>query len=257
MAPPDLRQQLILTELMKSGRVLVKDLAEHLRVSRETIRRDLKLLEGAGHLRCTYGGGVRPAPVGDQPLAERMRVNAREKAKIAALAAPLVGDDRKIFLDTGTTTLALARHIIGNENLGVFTNSIDIAQLLLDGPSLEVTVIGGVLRPGYRALMGYDALESIERHVFDSAYIGIGTVDNVHGFMDFGPEEAAIRRLLVKRSKRVVMLADSAKFGRTASIRTLEPDQVDILVTDAPPRGDFAARMEEAGVEIIHGANDD
>ena len=128
MPLPDLRLSIILAELAKHDRVFVKDLASQLRVSRETIRRDLKQLELDGHLRCTYGGGVKPfAGGGDQPIAQRMRVNAREKARVAARAAKLVQDDTTIFIDSGTTTLAFARHLLQRDRVRVFTNSLDIS----------------------------------------------------------------------------------------------------------------------------------
>ncbi|MBH0236365.1 DeoR/GlpR family DNA-binding transcription regulator [Methylobrevis albus] len=252
MSLPDLRLQHILAELARDGRVFVKDLADHLEVSRETIRRDLKQLELSGHLRCTYGGGVKPLPKGDQPVSDRMRVNAREKAKVAAIAARLVGDDHRIFIDAGTTTLAFARHLMRLPQLTVFTNSLDIAHLLGDGDLEEVVVVGGSLKAGYRALLGQMTVDAIGQHLFDSAFISIGTVDYTHGFMDFAPEEAWIRRKLIAHSRRVVMMADSKKFGRQAAIRSLELNQIDVLVTDAPPRADFAARLEAAGVEVIH-----
>ena len=252
MPLPDLRLNVILAELAQHNRVFVKDLANQLRVSRETIRRDLKQLELNGHLRCTYGGGVKPSVGGDLPDVMRMRVNAREKARIAARAAKLVRDDTTIFVDAGTTTLAFARHLVQRERVRVFTNSLDIAQLLSGGAVGEVTVIGGRLHASYRALFGPMALEAIGNYVFDAAFISIATVDYTHGFMDFGQDEAAIRRALAKHAKEVVMLADSAKFGRTATIRTLELRQVHRLVTDAKLPAEFSATLEEAGVDIFY-----
>jgi DeoR/GlpR family transcriptional regulator of sugar metabolism len=253
MPLPDLRLNVILAELAKHDRVFVKDLASQLKVSRETIRRDLKQLELDGHLRCTYGGGVKPfATGGDQPISQRMRVNAREKARVAARAAKLVMDDTTIFIDTGTTTLAFARHLVHRDRVRVFTNSLDIAQLLAGGSVAEVTVIGGRLRADYRALLGPLAIEAIENHVFDAVFISSATVDYTHGFMDFGQDEASMRRVLVKHAKQVVMLEDGAKFGRTGSVRTLALRQVHRLVTDAKLPADFAAKLEEAGVEVFY-----
>jgi DeoR/GlpR family transcriptional regulator of sugar metabolism len=253
MPLPDLRLNVILAELAKHDRVFVKDLASQLRVSRETIRRDLKQLELDGHLRCTYGGGVKPfAGGGDQPIAQRMRVNAREKARVAARAAKLVQDDTTIFIDSGTTTLAFARHLVQRDRVRVFTNSLDIAQLLAGGSVGEVTVIGGRLRADYRAMLGPLAIEAIENHVFDAAFISSATVDYAHGFMDFGQDEASMRRVLVRHTKQVVMLEDGAKFGRTGAVRTLDLRQVHRLVTDAKLTAEFAAKLEEAGVEVLY-----
>jgi DeoR family glycerol-3-phosphate regulon repressor len=252
MAIPDMRVQVILTELAKHGRVFVKDISRRLDVSRETIRRDLKVLEREGHLRCVYGGGVKPVVGLDQPAALRMRINAREKGRLAVHAAKLVKAGSKIFVDSGTTTLAFARHLINIEGLNIFTNSLDIAQLFDAGYSGSVTVVGGKLNPSYRALFGPATLEAIKGHLFDVAFVSIAAVDYDYGFMDYGGDEAAIRRELRARSRHYVMLADSNKFGRSANIRTLELKDIDTLVTDAQPRADFAEKLREAQVEVIY-----
>ncbi|QND54653.1 DeoR/GlpR transcriptional regulator (plasmid) [Phyllobacterium sp. 628] len=252
MALPDVRVQVILAELAKNGRVAVKDISKRLDVSRETIRRDLKILEREGHLRCVYGGGVKPVVGLDQPAAERMRINAREKGRLAVLAARLVQNDTKIFIDSGSTTLAFARHLLKIERLNIFTNSLDIAQLFDESYSGSVTVIGGKLNPSYRALFGSSTLEAIKGHLFDVAFVSIAAVDYNFGFMDYGADEAAVRRELRKHSRRCIMLADSNKFGRSANIRTLELQDIDTLVTDAQPRVDFADKLKEAHVEVIY-----
>jgi DeoR family glycerol-3-phosphate regulon repressor len=252
MALPDLRLNVILAELARHDRVLVKDLAERLNVSRETIRRDLKELELGGQLRCTYGGAIRAQSEGDQPVSMRMKVAAREKAAIAKIAARFVRDDTTIFIDTGTTMLALARHLINRDRVRVFTNSLDVVQLLSGGSVAEVCVIGGRVRPDYRAMLGPLTIEALERHVFDMAFTSVAAVDCEHGFMDFGQEESSLRRVLVRHAKEVVMLVDNTKFGRDASIRTLDFRQVHRVVTDIKPTAAFAAKFEEAGVEIIH-----
>ncbi|VTZ20932.1 Transcriptional regulator, DeoR family [Methylocella tundrae] len=252
MALPELRLQTILTELGKHGRVYVKELAETLHVSRETIRRDLKHLEHEGHLRCTYGGGVKQQTDGDQPVSDRMRVNAREKARIGAKAAEFVADGMKIFIDAGTTTLAFARHLAGRKRMTVYTNSLDVAQALGQQAVGDIFIIGGKLRPEYRALLGPTTIEAIGEHLFDMAFISVATVDYRHGFMDFGEEEAAIRRALVKQSKQIVMLADSSKFGREAPNRTLSARQITSLITNSPVDADFSAELEQAGVKIFY-----
>lgn len=252
MAIPALRLNLILSELAKHDRVLVKEMADQLHVSRETIRRDLKELELAGHLRCTYGGAIRAQSEGDQPISRRMRANAKEKATIARFASRLVRDDTTIFVDAGTTTLAFARHLVNRERVRVFTNSLDIAQLLAGGSVAEVCVIGGRLRPDYRAMLGPLTVEAIEGHVFDTAFISVAAVDHDHGFMDFGQDEASLRRVLARHAREVVMLADSSKFGRSAPIRSLDLRQVHRLVTDAAPDPSFADTLITSGIDLIH-----
>lgn len=250
MIEPEQRLHHMLTELERQGRVSVQEMADHFQVSRETIRRDLKQLEMEGQVRCVYGGAVRPRRDGDEPIADRMRVNAREKARIGAAAAKLLRNDLKIFVDAGTTTLALARHLVNWPNLTVHTNSLDIVELLCRPGGPQVHVVGGRLDPKYRAFMGRESVDCVTGHLFDIAFVGIVAVDINLGFMDLGEDEAVLRRALRKHSKRCVMLADGSKFGRQGSICTYELREVDVLITDAPLKAAFAAELDQADVEV-------
>jgi DeoR/GlpR family transcriptional regulator of sugar metabolism len=250
MIEPELRLHHIIAELELQGRVSVQELADHFQVSRETIRRDLKQLELEGRARCVYGGAVMPRRDGDEPIADRMRVNAREKARIGAAAATLLKHDLKIFVDAGTTTLALARHLVGLSSVTVYTNSLDIAELLCRAGAPQVHVVGGRLDTRYRAFMGRESVDCVVGHLFDIAFVGIVAVDYRLGFMDLGEDEAVLRRALRRHSRKCVMLADSSKFGRQGSICTYELRDVDILVTDAPLKAEFAAELDRAEVEV-------
>ena len=250
MNQPESRFKHILSELDRHGRVSVQELAAYFHVSGETIRRDLKQLEQEGHLRCVYGGGVKPNPGADEPIAERMRVNAREKARIAAEAAKLLRNDIKIFLDAGTTTLALAKHLKDLSRVTVYTNSLDIIELLCGAGHPNVFAVGGHLSSRYRAFMGSDPLMIAAQHYFDIAFVGVVAVDYKLGFMDMGEDESLLRRMLRKHSRQCVMLADSSKFGRQGNFCTYDLRDVDILVTDAPVRADFAQKLDQAQVKV-------
>lgn len=250
MAIIEQRLRLVLAELRRHTRVSVIDLAESLQVSTETIRRDLKELEARGEARRIYGGAVLEQKV-EQPFQDRRRVQAREKARIGAAAAALVEPGMTIFVDTGTTTLAFAQHLVERDGFSVHTNSIDVAELLGRNQTADVTVTGGALVPMFKALFGPATLRAAETGSFDLAVMGIGTVDAEQGFMDRGSDEAELRRMLRQRAKRSVMLADSSKFGRQGRIATFGLTDVNVLVTDAPLRPPFAARLDASDVRVI------
>lgn len=245
------RQQLVLGELRRDGRVSVKDLAKRLGISTETARRDLRDLEMQGHLRRVYGGAVTDRKEADQPFDERMRVSPRDKARIAQAALPLIEDGMAIFVDTGTTTLALARLLAGRR-VRIFTNSVAIAALMAADPDADVEVFGGFLKPDYKGLYGHRTLQGIREHVYDLAIMGIVTVHLQHGFMDIGQEEAALRRAAVEQAGRSVILADTSKFGRLGSVRTFGFADIRTLVTNAPPPAEFAAAFQQSNVEVLH-----
>lgn len=250
MAITDGRLRLVLAELRRHARVSVNDLAASLDVSTETIRRDLKELEARGEARRIYGGAVLERKV-EQPFEDRRRVQAREKARIGGAAAALVRPGMTLFVDTGTTTLAFAQHLVERDDIAVHTNSLAIADLLGRNPATNVTVTGGRLVPLFRSVFGDATLRAAASGSYDLAVMSIGTVNAEQGFMDRGDDEAELRRALRRRAARSVMLADSSKFGRPGRIPTLALTDVDVLVTDAPLKGRFAESLASSHVQVI------
>jgi DeoR/GlpR family transcriptional regulator of sugar metabolism len=252
MSITEQRLQLILGELQRDGRVSVKELAARLRISTETVRRDLKDLEMRGHTRRIYGGAVVDRKQGDRPHDERVRVNAREKSRIAAAAAPLIEDGMKIFVDSGSTTLAFTRCLLARRGVTIHTNSIEIAMLMSSNPQADVVVLGGALNPEYKALFGVLTLTALREHFYDVAVMGIATVHAEHGFMDLGEDEAQLRRAALAQSRRSIMLADSSKFGRLGTVRTFGLGDVDVVVTNGLLNSEFAEQLQRTKVEVIH-----
>jgi len=247
------RHEQILGRLSREQRVQVSDMAEQLGVSTETVRRDLKTLESHGQLRRVHGGAVPVLARQDRPLLERSRIAFREKATIASLVLPMLKGGMSIFLDTGTTTLAVARELGSVSDLTVFTNSLDIALIVGKLEQHRVRVASGTLRPNDNALVGYDTLAFVRRYEFDVALMGIAAIDRERGFMDFEEDEAELRRVVVQQAALRIILADHGKFGRRARVRTFDFRSVDRIVTDRAPLERFAASFARAGLEVVHG----
>ncbi|MCJ2113566.1 DeoR/GlpR family DNA-binding transcription regulator [Methylobacterium sp. E-025] len=247
----DHRHQEILSRLHGTGRVGVADAAAFLKVSEETIRRDLKLMETRGLLRRIHGGAVAPRLDQDRPLIERGKTNPREKARVAAIAEGLVHDGMSIFIDTGTTTLALARRLI-QRNLTLTTNSIDVALLLGGGPS-RVNLTPGTLRPKDNALVGYETVAYARRYFFDIVFMGISACDLDRGWMDYEEHESVLRRTLRGQARRSVILADSHKFGLQANLCTFDLSDPLSVVTDRAPPAAFLDRFTRHDIDLIAG----
>jgi DeoR family glycerol-3-phosphate regulon repressor len=249
---PNHRHEDILARLRVESRVFVSELAEGLRVSEETIRRDLQEIETEGLLRRIHGGAILPKLNQEQPILVRSKLFQREKAKIATLATRFVAEGMSLFLDTGTTTLVLARRLVSLHSLSVATNSLDIALLLGRNQTLKVTVTPGTVRPNDNALVGYRTIEHAEQYFFDIAFMGIAAIDKDRGFMDYEEDEAQLRRTLIRQSRVSVFLADHSKFGRIANVRTCGIGAVDKVISDRRPPEAFAKRFAEERTEVIH-----
>ncbi|MGA1805130.1 DeoR/GlpR family DNA-binding transcription regulator [Rhizobium sp. HT1-10] len=240
----------ILHSLRSEGRVAVAKLATTLSVSEETIRRDLAELERRSLLRRVHGGAVPPRLDQEQPLIERGKHNMRSKARVGELAETLLSEGMSIFLDTGTTTLAFARRLVG-KNITVTTNSIDIALLL--GQSLaRINLTPGALRTKDNALVGYETIAYVGRYFYDMAFMGIGGCDISLGWMDYEEHESTLRQAMRGRARRRVMLADFGKFDRQAYLKTFGLEEPLTVVCDRPPPQHFQQEFALHEVDILH-----
>lgn len=246
------RLELIRDLLRQKQRVHVKDLVDQLDVSEESIRRDLRELETQGFARRVYGGAVLDRQGSDQPFAERLRVGAREKARIGEAAAALVADGMKIFVDEGTTVLACLKHLETRKDLTIVSNSLAVAAHFYYSSTPGVRVLGGRLRPDYQATFGPETVAAMQEHYFDLAIIAISAVHAERGFMDYGEDEAIIRRAARAHAKRSVIVADSSKFGRLGSIHTFGLRDVDGVITGATLTKDFSEQFLKFNVDIIY-----
>lgn len=249
----EIRKEVILERLDRDHRVSVLELSTEFGVSGETIRRDLKDLEAEGAVRRVHGGAIPAGRATDTPINERIKLNSLEKDEVAGVARPLIKDDSVIFLDTGTTTLALARKLIGFKKLRLYTNSLMIAQTACQHFGVKVQVTPGNLRNIEQDVVGYDTISYIERFHFDMVFMGAGAINADFGFMDFEEDEARIRQVLLTRTSRSVMLADFSKFGRVGNVITAPFGQIGTLVTDRRPPEDILSAVRAEELEIIHG----
>lgn len=249
----DHRKEAILSRLSKEHRVNVLELSSELGVSDETIRRDLKELEAEGVVRRVHGGAIAASRTQDEPITERIQHRAKEKAAIAGLARDIIQDDCVIFLDTGTTTLALARRLTGFKKIKLFTNSVRIAQAACEHHGVSVHMTPGALRPVEQDLVGYDTIAYVQQFVFDFAFMGAAAVSVTHGFMDFAEDEARIRQALLKQARRCVFLTDSAKLGKSANVITAPFSAGMTMVTEREPPKEMLQAARRARMEVIHG----
>lgn len=246
------RLEVIRDLLRQKQRVEVRDLVDQLKVSQESIRRDLRELETQGFARRVYGGAVIDRLESDQPFAERLRFGTREKARIGEATAALVKDGMKIFIDEGTTTLACVKHLEARKDLTIVSNSLAVAAHFYYLPTPSVRVLGGRLRTDYQATFGPETVEAMKEHFFDLAIIAISAVHAERGFMDYGEDEAILRRVARAQAKRAVIVADSSKFGRLGSIHTFGLHDVHAVVTGGTLSKDFSDQFLKSNVEIIY-----
>jgi len=244
------RQREIISRL-RSGRTLsVTALAMDLAVSDETIRRELRALEDQGVIIREHGGARIAAPVLEGPLHQRMEENADAKQRIAATAAEFVPNGGIVFIDSGTTSCFIARQLVERRSLTVITNSLRVANDLGGINNNRLFLAGGQMDYDYRAFSDHSAQDYVRGFSPHLSILSVGGISIERGLMDFHPGEAEMSRIAYATSKRVLLAADSSKFGRYALVQTAALTDVDILVTDQPLDSDYAKAFAHAEVVV-------
>ncbi|MBO4411943.1 MAG: DeoR/GlpR transcriptional regulator [Lachnospiraceae bacterium] len=248
------RREKILDLMKRNGSVRVKELTERFGVSIETIRRDLESLESEGLLKRVYGGAVPVSRRSVEPkFQDRKSQNDTEKHRIGALAASFIEEGDVVGIDLGTTTMELAIALKErNIHVIVITNSIPIAAELSASDRIEVILIGGRVRKNELSVGGDLLSESnIRSFQTDKMFLGVGGITVKFGITDYRTEEAGFRRIGSSRAKVVFALADHSKFGVVAMNHILDPEEIDVLITDEKaPRTEVSA-LREKGVQVV------
>lgn len=238
--------------LQEQGRVDVVAAAAELGTSEMTIRRDLERLVAGGVARRVRGGAVSLLMRGEElPFALRQMEAADAKRRIAARTGQLIRDGEAVVLDSGTTALEVAKVLAARGRATVMAMSLPSALVLAPSPSIRLLIPGGEPRFGELALVGPLAEASLAGLRFDTAIVtccGL-SADGVMTAHDIG--DAAIKRAMMVAATRVVLVADSSKFARSALAVVPDSSRVDVLVTDDGAPADAVRSLTDRGLEVL------
>ncbi len=248
------RHEQILRLLAEQGRVRVVDLAGDLKVAEPTVRKDIIDLAERGLLRRTYGGAIALSTPPEPTIAARSTRHIQAKQQIAATAMGMIEPGESLYLDNGTTVLALATAMAtspaaGRWNVNLVTNGIEVAQTVADVPGIRHVLLGGTYRAAGQALTGPLTLDSLAQFSISTAFIGVsGLADGWLSVADLA--EAQVKSAVIGKAGRVVVLMDSSKFGISDFARICRLEAVTTMLTD---RLDEKQRdqVRQAGVDII------
>lgn len=250
------RHRAILETARHTGSVSVEALADQLGVTPQTIRKDLNLLARRSMLARVHGGAVVTSGVDNLRYAERRLVAADSKDAIGAAAAALVPDGASLFINIGSTTEAIARHLTGHRDLMVITNNLNVVDILAESPGIEVIAAGGRVRPADRAVVGALAMDFIRNFRVDFALIGASAIERDGRFLDFDVDEVRVSQTIIAQARQVILSLDSSKLGRPAPVRIGDLNDIDFLVTDAIGDAQLAEACRLANVEVVETGSD-
>lgn len=236
------------------GRVTVAGLSSRFAITKETVRRDLALLERDGVLRRVHGGAIAEnhTTINEPNLTTREAAHTSQKLRIAQAALEMVPATGAIVLDVGTTTGALAGLLaaVDRPGLTVVTHAVPVAHAAV-GSTLQVELVGGCVRAPTSAAVGSGTVARFGRLRADVASVGANGISASFGLSKPDADEAAVNTAIVGSARRVVLLADSSKFDEETLVSFASLEDIDALITDSEPGGALAAAFADADVEVV------
>ncbi|WP_114238364.1 DeoR/GlpR family DNA-binding transcription regulator [Dyella sp. C9] len=249
-ALPQERQQRILEQLRRDGRVVAAELAQSFDVSEDSIRRDLRELAAQGLCKRVYGGALLPA-VTLTPLKQRRSEHSTRKQALARKAVSLVQPGQTLLIDAGTTNAAIAAALPRDAGLTVITNAPHIAQLLLDREGFDVLLVGGRVDKAIGGAIGAQAVEQVRRLRADLCFPGACAIDAAHGLWGFDSEEALFKRAMIEASDETVVVATDDKLGAVATHQVAELSRVQHLVVEHSADRASRVAFSSRGVAVL------
>ncbi|MDI3472002.1 MAG: DeoR family transcriptional regulator, fructose operon transcriptional repressor [Thermotogaceae bacterium] len=249
----EVRRQKILDYIREKTAVTTSELCDIFKVSRMTIRRDLKYLEEKGYIRATYNGAILELPNVELSFAEKYSTQQDEKREIANKAFEFLMDNDFIAISGGTTTFALVEKIVESnlKNLRVITNSLNVAMKLTEKQDIELIIIGGKVREKSYECIGHEAVGFLEKYNISKLFMGIDGISEKFGFSMASCEEAAVARAFVNKSVETYVLADHTKFGKVFPGYVCGLKEIKAVITDSSVSPKLIEKYEKSGLNFI------
>jgi len=228
------------------------DLSELLDASDATIRRDLEWLESEGVIEKTHGGAILSQKISLEPeYIQRAQRCPEEKRLIGKTAAGLIEDGDIVFINSGTTSTQVIRHIRSNANITVVTNNISVA-LEIGKPDFELILLGGSFQPRSNSVAGRFASDNLSKIYADKTFIGVDGISLKYGCTVPSNVEAEVLSIMLARTRGPIMVvADHSKWGVVSNFEVAKIEQIHRLITDQGFDADAMADLTARSVEIL------
>jgi DeoR/GlpR family transcriptional regulator of sugar metabolism len=247
------RRAAILQELKIHPEITVNELSIFFSVSEVTIRKDLNELKKRNLLTRVRGGAIRLPDAsmgGDLEIKDKQLFNYKEKRAIGKLAASLINDNETIMLDSGTTTLEIARNLQRFRNLTIVTNAINIAIELSNYKRFTVILLGGHLRDSSLSIVGPLAESTLKIFYCDKLFLGVDSFNLEKGVSTPNIEEANINQTMMSMSKETIAVFDASKFNKRSFTFIAPVEKIDTVVTDEGISTDIKNKLNSLKINL-------
>ena len=231
MIPAERRQQ-ILNLLQQREIVSIADLTAELQVSHMTVRRDLQKMEEDGLLTLVTGGAQISKRILSEPShLQKETLHAEEKDAIGRQAAQLIPPDSCIYLDAGTTSLALCRYICDREDLTIVSNDFEVINYLMDKSPGSLIHTGGLVQKQNRSCIGHLAAQTLSALSIDIGFISASSWD-LRGITPPDIGKVPVKQAVVRASKQRILICDSSKYAQTATYMAVPLSDLNGIISD-------------------------
>jgi len=247
---PGERRQKIVEVLSRDGKVSVQAVSVELDVSVDTVRRDLKELEGAGLLTRVHGGAL-PSSLSVPTYTERKSINQFAKNAIARETARLILPDQVVIIDSGTSAQSVARHLPLDLRATIVTPSPPVAMVLGNHLNIDVVLLGGTLDKSSMTVIGTTASLTLSALRADVCIAGVCSLHHEIGVTTVSHEEAELKRIMIENSGRVIAPVTADKIGTASPFVVAPMTGVDCIVTDSEVPEDRLNEYRKLGIEVM------
>ncbi len=228
------------------------DLCERFNVSLNTIRRDINLLCKQGVIKKVYGGVVLTGDSQVIPYSARSASEIDEKIIIAELASKFLQAGDTIYLDSGSTTAYLLDYIRPEMNITIISNSLNVYIKAQNIPQLNMISLGGIYNRKTNSFVGNSAITVLREYRVNKAFMGLSGFTSEGGAANNSYHEAEIKRMVIKQSNKVILMADSTKFDKTASICFCATNEINTFITDKEPNEKYVDLFKANGITLLY-----
>lgn len=247
------RENFVLQQLQLQSTVKVSELSRQLHISVDTVRRDLKLMEQSGLIRCVRGGACLPeSRVLFSDFTGREIIHSDLKREAARKALSYVKEKDVVALNSGTTNTIVAQEMVAaGLRCTVVTNNWAALNVLIQSPTIRVIAVGGMLDTEERSTYGSICEQNFGQFYPDVVLLSINAINYKDGFTDFRMNEVGVIQLLAAQGRQVVAVMDSSKLGQCSKRKVLAPEQVDFVVMDDHVSPEIREKYQKKGIRIL------
>jgi DeoR family transcriptional regulator, fructose operon transcriptional repressor len=230
----------------------LSDLSQFLDASEATIRRDLDWMENDGLIQRTHGGAMLSQHLElETEYQHRAQMFSEEKRLIGKMAASLVENGDTIFLNSGTTTTQILRHLPPESDITVITNNL-FAVAEVGEVGYEIILVGGAFQPKLKSVAGRFSVNNLSQVYADKAFIGVDGINLKYGCTVPSINEAEHDRAMIERTHgKVFIVVDHSKWGVIANFEIAQIDQIQAIITDSQLDPGAQAALRARAIEII------